>query len=330
MSQYFLGVDVGGTKTAALITDDKGRALGYGLGGPGNHESVGWDGFKAAISAALEKALQQAGISLSDLSAAGMGLAGYDWDDEHEPHVSALAEIGLTLPMHLENDSALGLYAGTSAGWGVCVSAGSSNNARGRAKDGREGRITGHGTLFGEFGGAWEIVERAVAAVNYEWIRRTPPTAITALFMQKTGASSLYDLIHGLALQIYRPNSSWALMVVQAAEGGDPAARQILDWAGVELGELACALIRQIGAENEAVEVILAGSVYKAGEIITRPLRATVLSTAPQAQFIQLEAPPVVGGVLMGMELIFGRDAYNRRDTLLKSARALSIDNQQE
>lgn len=312
--QYFLGIDVGSTKTAALVADDQGNALGYGLGGPGNHEVVGWDGFKQSIHAATQNALAQAKLSISDIKAAGMGLAGYDWDDEHEPHIAALAEIGLAMPMRLDNDSALGLYAGTSAGWGACVSAGSSNNARGRGKNGQLARITGHGSRFGELGGAWEIVERAIIAVNYEWIRRTPPTALTPLLLEKTGAKDLYDLVHGLALNKYHPDSGWAMLVFQAAQQEDAAARRIVEWAGRELGELACAIIRQIEAEHEPVEVILAGSVYKAGESIIAPLRETVRTTAPLANFIHLDAPPVAGGVLMGMDLSMGREAYARRE----------------
>lgn len=323
--QYFLGIDVGSTKTAALVADEQGNALGYGLGGPGNHEVVGWDGFKQSIHAATRNALAQAKLSIPDLKTAGMGLAGYDWDDEHEPHIDALAEIGLTMPMRLDNDSALGLYAGTSEGWGACVSAGSSNNARGRGKNGQTGRITGHGSRFGELGGAWEIVEQAIIAVNYEWICRAPPTALTPLLLEKTGAKDLYDLVHGLALNEYHPDSGWAMLVFQAAQQGDAAARRIVEWAGRELGELACAIIRQIEAEHEPVEVILAGSVYKAGESIIAPLRETARVTAPLAKFIHLDAPPVVGGVLMGMDVSMGREAYTRREKLLETTRALSV-----
>jgi N-acetylglucosamine kinase-like BadF-type ATPase len=328
MPHYFLGVDVGSTKTAALIADEHGAALGYGLGGSGNHETVMWDGFKLAVQTAVEKALAQAGLNIPDLTAAGMGLAGYDWAEEHEPHTQALAEVGLTMPMHIDNDSALGLYAGTSAGWGVCVSAGSSNNARARGKDGREGRITGHGSRFGEFGGAWEIVERGVMMVNYEWIKRIPPTAITPLFIKAAGAKNLYDLVHGLALEVYHPTAAWAMHIFQAAQAGDQTALEIIHWAGCELGELACAMIRQIAAESEPIEVILTGSVYRAGEIVIAPLREKVLATAPQAHFIRLEAPPVVGGVLMGMELSLGRSAYLHRQKLLATAHALSVENE--
>ncbi len=323
--QYFLGVDVGATKTAALIANETGTALGYGLGGAGNHESVGWDGFKSAIDTAVKHALAHANLTLADLSAAGMGLAGLDWDEEYETHKNALAEIGLTMPMTLFNDSALGLYAGASEGWGVCVAAGSSNNARGRGRNGQEGRITGHGAEFGEYGGAWEIVHHAIQMVAYDLSKRIPPTALSTAFIAETGAKSLFDLIEGLALRRYHPSGFWALRVFEAAAAGDKAAREVIDWAGRELGETACAIIRQIEAENEPVEVILAGSVYKGGELIIAPLREVVLATAPKAKFVIVDAPPVVGGVLAGMEITLGKAAYAHRAHLLETARALSV-----
>ena len=49
MTKYFLGFDVGGTKTAALVADDTGQALGYGRSGCGNWETVGYHGFGLAL-----------------------------------------------------------------------------------------------------------------------------------------------------------------------------------------------------------------------------------------------------------------------------------------
>ena len=46
---YFLGIDIGGTKSHALIADETGRAVGFGQGGPGNHEVVGYSGLEAML-----------------------------------------------------------------------------------------------------------------------------------------------------------------------------------------------------------------------------------------------------------------------------------------
>ena len=46
MTQYFLGADLGGTKTRVMISDSSGTLVGFGESGPGNHESVGYEGFR--------------------------------------------------------------------------------------------------------------------------------------------------------------------------------------------------------------------------------------------------------------------------------------------
>ena len=39
--RYFLGVDVGNTKTHALVIDEDGQAVGFARGRPANHEAAG-------------------------------------------------------------------------------------------------------------------------------------------------------------------------------------------------------------------------------------------------------------------------------------------------
>ena len=48
---YFLGIDIGATKSHALIADENGCAVGFGQGGPGNHEVVGYEGLTATLQA---------------------------------------------------------------------------------------------------------------------------------------------------------------------------------------------------------------------------------------------------------------------------------------
>jgi len=51
--EFFLGADLGATKTHMLIVDETGAARGFGESGPGNHETVGYDGMFEAMCAAL-------------------------------------------------------------------------------------------------------------------------------------------------------------------------------------------------------------------------------------------------------------------------------------
>src|SRR5512136_56265 len=103
MKRYFLGVDVGGTKTHALIADESGQASGFGEAGPGNHEGVGYDGLAAALQIAIEQALARAGISRRQIAGAGFGVGGYDWPSEREPTLRAIGTLGIHAPLEAVN-----------------------------------------------------------------------------------------------------------------------------------------------------------------------------------------------------------------------------------
>ncbi|GAP05763.1 MAG TPA: ATPase [Anaerolinea thermolimosa] len=322
--KYYLGIDVGGTKTHALIADEHGTVRGFGAAGPGNHEGVGYDGLATAMQASLQAALAQAHISLSEIAGAGFGIAGYDFPSERQPTLDAIATLGLDCPVEAVNDVVIGLIAGASHGWGVVVDAGTGCNVRGRTADGREGWVTGCGSLFGEYGGAGDIVFRAVQAISHHWSRRGPATALSEAFIRKVGASSLTDLIEGLALQKYHIHGEYARLVFEVASSGDAVAQEVIRWIATELGETTNAVIRQIDIQNQTFEVVLIGSVFNGGPLFTRPLQETILSFAPGATFTRLTTPPVVGGVLLGME-VAGLCTDERRSHLIESTHAYQV-----
>lgn len=120
------------------------------------------------------------------------------------------------------------MLAGATRGIGVNVTAGSSNNCRGRNRDRKEGRIVGNGAQFGEYGGGIEIVYRALQMVNYEWIKRIPPTTLTKVLMEGVGAKNEMDLMENISNSEYHLFPYLALGIIKAAQDGDDAARDVL------------------------------------------------------------------------------------------------------
>ncbi len=322
MARYFLGVDIGATKSHALIADEAGQAVGFGEGGPGNYEDVGWDGLRKTLHTITDHALASAGIRRGHIARAGFGIAGYDWPGEREPTRQAIESLELGAPYEFVNDTIVGLLAGASEGWGVVVVAGTSNNCRGRDRQGREGRVTGCGPRFGEYGGASELVAKARKAVSMAWSKRGPATRLTDAFLKVTGATGVSDLLEGLALESYHLSAAAAPLVFQAAAEGDEVASEIIRWAGRELGSLAIGVIRQLGFEELDFEVILAGSLYDGGPMLTEEIQATIHAIAPGARLVRLTAPPVVGGVLLAMEQA-GVEYRTIRKALIASTNAI-------
>jgi N-acetylglucosamine kinase-like BadF-type ATPase len=318
--KYFLGIDVGSSKTHALIADETGRCVGFGKAGGGNCQSVGYDGLTTVLQKSFEGAQETAAVEKEQVAGAGFGVAGYDFPTDRERHLQAIATLGLACPVEVVNDGVNGLISGTSHGIGVNVTAGSSNNCRGRGKNGKEGRIVGNGPLFGEYGGAYEIVLRAMQCVNHAWIQRTPPTALTRVFLEATGATDEMDLMEGLSNHRYHLFPFIAVEVINAARAGDPAALEVMQWAGEELGWLAISVARQIDMEHEEIEVVQSGTVFEAGELLTRPMQALVTKHMPKARLVRLDGPPVVGPLMLGMQMA-GIDPYPLRQKLIESAK---------
>jgi N-acetylglucosamine kinase-like BadF-type ATPase len=303
MGKYYLGVDVGSSKTHALVVDQAGSVLGFGRGGPGNHEGVGYDGFMDSVRTAIWECLRNSSLSPDQIAGAGFGISGYDWQSEYPIFMDLLKGLNLSCPYKIVNDTCLGMLAGSPEGWGVAVVAGTGCNCWGWTK-GRQkiGRVTGSGTWMGEGAGASELVERSFQSVAYQWSMRGPATRISDEFVRMAGVKDLGQFLEGLTLHQYEFGAEVAPMIFKMAEEGDQVARELVNWAGTELGELARCVIRQLEFEESSFDVVLIGSMFDQGEMLIGPMRARILELAPGANMVRLSAPPVIGAVLLGME----------------------------
>jgi N-acetylglucosamine kinase-like BadF-type ATPase len=315
---YFLGVDVGNTKSHALIVDATGQAVGFAKTGPGNHEVLGAEGFGQILHEVVWNSLRDARIEIAEIAGAGFGIAGFDWPSDRALMDRMIGAVGMGAPYEVVNDGMIGLFAGATRNWGVVVSAGTSSNAHGRNPDGKIGRMTGNGLLFGECGGGHELVERAVAGISRAWSKRGPETMLSQMFVEKTGAASLEDFLEGLARERYILQATDAPLVFEAARQGDPVASSTIRWAAEGLADLAVGIIRQLGLEDQAFDVVLAGSFYNGSPLIADTMREIIHDVAPAAKLIRLNAPPVVGAVMLGMEQA-GLDYNDLRGRIIDS-----------
>jgi len=318
--RYFLGIDIGNTKSHALVADENGRAAGFGQSGPGSWEAVGWQGAQEVLADITEQVLFKAGITKAEIAGAGFGFAGYDWPEDRPGHEKLVDGLELNnARTAFGNDTLVGLVAGATSGWGIVVVAGTSNNCRGWDRNGLEGRVTGQGPWFGEFGGASEIVQKAVQAIGLAWTKRGPQTALSQALVEAAGAVDVADLFAGLVRNRYDLSASAAPVVFEVAAQEDVVAQEIILWAGRELGSLANGVIRQLHLEDETFDVVLSGSLYKGSSALKKEMRKTIQAVAPGAHLVRLKAPPVIGGVLLGMQQV-GLETASARATLVQTA----------
>jgi len=88
---------------------------------------------------------------------------------------------------------------------------------------------------------------------------------------------------------------------------------------------MACAVIRQLSLETETFDVVLIGSLFDGHPLMTQAIGKTIQSLAPGGKLVRLDVPPVVGGVVLGMQTA-GLDARPIRSKLIETTRILLDD----
>ncbi|MDI6868659.1 MAG: BadF/BadG/BcrA/BcrD ATPase family protein [Coprothermobacterota bacterium] len=306
----FLGVDGGGSKTAALICDEKGNVLGEGHAGPSNYQIVGMEFALGEISRAVEEALKKGGVSLEEIQRAVFGLSGADLPENFRELEEGLKKTFPGLSFLLVNDTWIALRAGAKKGWGVCIVCGSGANACARSPSGEWFTLAGLGYESGLGGGGLDMV-RDVLHFSFRAVQGTgPQTALVPAVLEEMGVESFEELSSLLLKVMASPASALLEMeralgiiprVFQLASEGDWASQEILVKHGSHLGEVAGYLAKKL--KEEEVDVVLQGGVFK-GEcpIFLDAFNLALHRITPFARTVFPELPPVFGAILLAME----------------------------
>jgi N-acetylglucosamine kinase-like BadF-type ATPase len=320
-----LGVDGGGSKTHALVADERGEVLGFASSGRSNWEDTGLEAAGAALAEAIGGALAAAQVPPGALAASAFGLAGLDWDPDRPMLGALLDPLGLAGPRRLENDSFIALRAGASRPFGVVVIAGTGHVAAGRDPAGRTVRTLGLGPMYGDFGSATDVAEEAVRAVADAYTGRGPATSLSRLLPPLAGCASAEQLLQRLSRGLV-PLPEAAPLVLQEAEAGDPACRQIVLHAGASLGESAAVVARRLGLGGQRFELVMAGGLFRSrNRLLEGALVDTMARQAPQAVPVHLTCGPVVGAALDALDLAGLPTDPGVRDRLVASSEGLAV-----
>jgi N-acetylmuramic acid 6-phosphate etherase len=299
----YVGVDGGGTKTYAVVTDETFRVLGEGRSGPSNSLSVGVDAAVRAVEEAVRLACHAAGVSPDDVDALGVALAGVRNPANHARTLEPLRARFPRRPLILVEDARAALAGATDLGPGVVVVAGTGSIAFGLSAGGQTAWSGGWGPTVDDEGSGFDIGRRALRAVVGEADGRGPRTSLTARVCQKFGVPAPEDLpavIYERDRNRHREIAALARLVVEEAAAGDGVARAILERAGQELGETVTAVVKTLGLEGEAFPVAYVGGVFRAGAFVLDALRAAVTAVAPGARLVEPLFDPAVGAAKLG------------------------------
>lgn len=322
-----LAVDGGASKTDVWIVAADGSILGTAQGGGSNHQFSGLDGAMDALGSAIGSALDAAGLDPGARPAVATGvycLAGVDLPVDEERLCGAIRARGWSTLDLVRNDTVAVLRAGARSGWGVGVVCGSGLNCVGLGPEGSIERFPSLAELSGDFtpGGSWLGV-RALGLALRSRDGRGGPTALARLVPAHFGLpdpEAVLSAVYTGTLE-YGRLFELARVCLDAAGGGDVPAAEAVGLLADEVATMVNAIIGRLRVGAEEVEVVLGGGVFdSAYSGLIERVQAGVLAFAPRARFRRLQAAPVLGAALLGLDAISASSAAEDR---LRSAAPL-------
>jgi N-acetylglucosamine kinase-like BadF-type ATPase len=299
-----LAVDGGNSKADLALVAADGTLLAALRAPSISHQAVGLEAGMRTLVESAERLLD--GQTAKPIAEAGVfALAGADFSEDVRLLQRAIEATALTRSTEVLNDTFGALRAGTERPWGVVLICGQGINAAAIAPNGRRARFDGVGEFSGDWGGAGTLGHEALAAAVRSADGRGRATSLERLVPAHFGVATAAALSKALYLERipgYRL-AELAPLVFWAAGQGDDVARSILDRLADELALMAGALMRRLRMTRLDPEVVLAGGVFRTrDEPFFARLEHGIRSTAAAARPIRLEAPPVLGAALLGLD----------------------------
>lgn len=297
-----VGVDGGGTTTTALVVRRAtGEVIGRGRAGPSNIQAVGVEAGLKALDDSLDRAFLAAGLPRATVAAACLGLAGIDRQEGLDVIHGWAARTALAGAVSVANDATLLLAAGTPAGWGLAVIAGTGSIAFVRTPAGVVGRCGGWGYLLGDEGSGYQIALSALRAACRAADGCGPATVLVDRFVARMSLAGPPDLIPA----VYRGPwdraaiAGMAPLVLDAAASGDAVALGVVRRQAAELAATAAGAVANHGLPRAGLPIALAGGVLLGSEMYRAEFLAALRAAGIEPGPVTHVPDPAAGAVVL-------------------------------
>lgn len=297
MNGIFVGVNVGGTRTTAVVgnaTEILGRASGPGASvRPGRALTSA-----NTIADVTRKALAAAG----ELTAEAMvvGAAGAGRDPERNEVLSALMNEQVAERIQVTTDIEIAVMAAFPDSPGIVINSGTGSIALGRDAEGKTHRTGGFGWQMGDEGSGYGIGKAAMGAVSRAHDGRGPSTKLTLRAMAAAKANNFDQFVSWGTTATPADVAALAPGVIEMAQLGDQVAQGIVDYAVRELVLLVTALQPRCGGSPNSVA--LAGGLL-ASDGLLRPAVIAKLKETRGVIVVEEDVDGAMGALGMARKL---------------------------
>lgn len=307
--EYVLGIDQGGSKTHAVVADAGGRILGMGKSYGACHSSNGLDYAIEVIREASDMALESCRLTQQDVTTVVGGLTGIDWDDEAPLLEDAIQKLFPRARVKVVNDCIIAMRAATREKRCGILCAGSGLNCA--VQNGDECFAYGF-YIPDEHQGGCSLGKKAVQAVFDSHMGLLPETLLTERLLAHFHVKTVDELLFLRVTGKITGTDYLRLPIIIAEEAcaGDRVAADIWIDYGKLIANYLVVRTEKMGISGEKMDVVLSGSIFKCRFLdFQRTVKEEILRRLPAAHVIEAAYEPVMGAVVMGLQMIHGEVA---------------------
>lgn len=303
-----LGIDGGGTKTAAVIVDSAGHVLGSGEGGPSTYGVVPLEVTRHSIATAVAAAARQAGLFTHKFSAAFLGLGNVaSQTDRRAVHAMAL-ELGLASSgtIGVDHDIRIALAGGLSGRPGLVMIAGTGASCFGMNAAGATWRAGGWGPLIDDEGSSYWLGLQAMRAAVLDFDGRGLTTQLTQAVVDCLALGEMNEIMNRLyAAEMTRTEiAALAPLVFTTARQGDAVAQRLINQGCAAMAECAWAVAQRLDLAQAASELAIVGGLTNAGKAFLAPFKAAVTARLPRCAVHLAEFSPAIGAAFLALQML--------------------------
>jgi N-acetylmuramic acid 6-phosphate etherase len=301
ISPLFLGIECGGTRTVALLTDAQGRVLRREESGPANFRLITDQQMKTLFAGIARRFDQPVAI--------GIGMAGVRDDPDHDRILRIAGRIWPRTPCAVSHDleTALAATEGESSRMSearVIVLSGTGSCCFGRSASGATAKVGGWGHMIGDKGSGYEIGLRAVKAVVHHADIAGHWPALGTRILRALQLNTPNDLIQWALTAKKQEVAALTVELFEAWHAKDPIAKDILAGASHSLARDAVACARRLAPAGASVDFFFTGSVILRQPRFLRMTARTLKKLWPQAHTTPLTTEGAWGAALRARQLI--------------------------
>ncbi len=297
MTKYFLGLDIGGTKTACALADEH-KILGRAKAGSAKVLRVGKAEAAVHLAEVLDAVSAESGVALAEVTASCIGTAGATVPDVTDWLREQMASrVGGTLT--LVGDEVIALDAAFPGEQGILVVAGTGSIVIGRDSSGWTTIAGGWGPALGDEGSGCVLAQQALRSM-FSAIDAGEEPLLLRRVLDHLGLQTRDDLV-GVANALDFSFASLMPVVVKAARDGDSVAQKTLQRGGEDLAGLVMHVIGRLAKAEPGIEnglkIASTGSILAHISEVSNTMQQILLATYPRLEFVPGSVDSVKGAL---------------------------------